>query len=78
MPSPVGARMMYVALLRGINVGGNRKVDMKLLKGTFEGSDTLAGSLFLPRQATEADNGTQRCASGGNPPMPTLAGETEG
>lgn len=28
--------MVYVALLRGINVGGNRKVDMKLLKATFE------------------------------------------
>jgi uncharacterized protein (DUF1697 family) len=26
----------YVALLRGINVGGNKKVDMKLLKGVFE------------------------------------------
>lgn len=29
--------MIYVALLRGINVGGNNKVDMKLLKETFEG-----------------------------------------
>ncbi|OXM14641.1 DUF1697 domain-containing protein [Paenibacillus herberti] len=28
--------MVFVALLRGINVGGNNKVDMKLLKGTFE------------------------------------------
>ncbi|CAM4451120.1 uncharacterized protein (DUF1697 family) [Paenibacillus endophyticus] len=28
--------MVYVALLRGINVGGNNKIDMKLLKGTFE------------------------------------------
>ena len=28
--------MTYVALLRGINVGGNRKVDMKRLKVTFE------------------------------------------
>jgi len=28
--------MVYVALLRGINVGGNRKVDMKRLKGVFE------------------------------------------
>lgn len=28
--------MMYVALLRGINVGGKNKVDMKLLKETFE------------------------------------------
>ncbi|WP_138751311.1 DUF1697 domain-containing protein [Paenibacillus sinopodophylli] len=31
--------MVFVALLRGINVGGNNKIDMKLLKGTFEGSD---------------------------------------
>ncbi len=28
--------MVYVALLRGINVGGNNKIDMKLLKRTFE------------------------------------------
>lgn len=28
--------MIYVALLRGINVGGTRKVDMKQLKHTFE------------------------------------------
>lgn len=28
--------MVWVALLRGVNVGGNRKVDMKTLKGTFE------------------------------------------
>lgn len=28
--------MIYVALLRGINVGGNNPVNMKLLKGTFE------------------------------------------
>lgn len=28
--------MIYVALLRGINVGGNNKVDMKLLKRSFE------------------------------------------
>jgi uncharacterized protein (DUF1697 family) len=28
--------MTYVALLRGINVGGGRKVDMKELKATFE------------------------------------------
>lgn len=30
------AYMTYVALLRGINVGGKNKVDMKLLKSTFE------------------------------------------
>ncbi|PYE49734.1 uncharacterized protein (DUF1697 family) [Paenibacillus barcinonensis] len=28
--------MIYVALLRGINVGGNNKIDMKQLKKTFE------------------------------------------
>jgi len=28
--------MVYVALLRGINVGGNNKVDMKKLKAIFE------------------------------------------
>ncbi len=28
--------MVYVALLRGINVGGNNKVDMKTLKTSFE------------------------------------------
>ena len=28
--------MIYIALLRGINVGGNNKIDMKLLKLTFE------------------------------------------
>lgn len=28
--------MVYIALLRGINVGGNNKIDMKLLKHTFE------------------------------------------
>ena len=29
--------MIYVALLRGINVGGNAKVEMPRLKATFEG-----------------------------------------
>lgn len=28
--------MMYVALLRGINIGGRNKVDMKILKKSFE------------------------------------------
>lgn len=28
--------MVYVALLRGINVGGNNKIDMKQLKAAFE------------------------------------------
>src|SRR5437016_4471439 len=30
------SEMAYVALLRGINVGGKAKVDMKQLKATFE------------------------------------------
>jgi uncharacterized protein (DUF1697 family) len=30
--------MTYVALLRGINVGGNRTVDMRRLKAAFEGA----------------------------------------
>jgi uncharacterized protein (DUF1697 family) len=30
--------MIYVALLRGINVGGKNKVDMRKLKTTFEGA----------------------------------------
>ncbi|MDQ3501393.1 MAG: DUF1697 domain-containing protein, partial [Actinomycetota bacterium] len=30
--------MVYVALLRGINVGGKNKVEMKKLKATFEGA----------------------------------------
>ena len=28
--------MIYIALLRGINVGGKNKMDMKQLKQTFE------------------------------------------
>lgn len=28
--------MVYIALLRGINVGGKNKIDMKMLKGAFE------------------------------------------
>lgn len=31
-----GGNMIYVALLRGINVGGNNKIEMKKLKITFE------------------------------------------
>ena len=34
----VGIGMIYVALLRGINVGGKNKVDMRKLKATFEES----------------------------------------
>jgi uncharacterized protein (DUF1697 family) len=28
--------MVFIALLRGINVGGKNKIDMKLLKQSFE------------------------------------------
>ena len=27
--------MIYIALLRGVNVGGNNKIDMKQLKSAF-------------------------------------------
>ncbi|KAA2291787.1 DUF1697 domain-containing protein, partial [Clostridioides difficile] len=33
--------MIYVALLRGINVGGNNKINMKQLKETFEQAGML-------------------------------------
>lgn len=39
--------MVYVALLRGINVGGNNKVDMKLLKRTFEGIGMKAVATYI-------------------------------
>lgn len=39
--------MKYIALLRGINVGGNNKVDMKLLKTTFEGIGMLNVSTYI-------------------------------
>jgi uncharacterized protein (DUF1697 family) len=31
-----GEEMVYIALLRGINVGGNNKISMKMLKEVFE------------------------------------------
>jgi uncharacterized protein (DUF1697 family) len=39
--------MKYVALLRGINVGGNRKVEMKKLKQIFEGLDFKNVSTYI-------------------------------
>lgn len=33
--------MKYVALLRGINIGGRNKVDMKILKQTFENAGMI-------------------------------------
>lgn len=55
--------MVYVALLRGINVGGNNKVDMKLLKQTFaqigmEYVITYINSgnvIFIDRKHTKAE-----------------------
>ncbi len=39
--------MKYVALLRGINVGGNNKVDMKQLKACFEKAGMLSVSTYI-------------------------------
>lgn len=55
--------MIYVALLRGINVGGKNKVDMKLLKETFlrvgmKSVNTYINSgnvIFTDTQHTEAE-----------------------
>ncbi|WP_188455497.1 DUF1697 domain-containing protein [Virgibacillus oceani] len=54
--------MVYVALLRGINVGGNNKIDMKLLKQTFEkaGMDDVVtyintGNIIFSYNGTNVD-----------------------
>lgn len=39
--------MIYVALLRGINVGGNNKISMKLLKETFEQAGMTAVTTYI-------------------------------
>ena len=39
--------MRYVALLRGINVGGNRKVEMKRLKSLFESYGYVKVSTYI-------------------------------
>jgi uncharacterized protein (DUF1697 family) len=39
--------VQYVALLRGINVGGNQKVEMKKLKALFESLDCLNVSTYI-------------------------------
>lgn len=39
--------MVYLALLRGINVGGNNKVDMKQLKASFEQAGMMAVSTYI-------------------------------
>ncbi len=41
------AIMKYVALLRGINVGGNRKVEMKKLKAFFESLGCINVSTYI-------------------------------
>lgn len=40
-----GAIMVYVALLRGINVGGKNKISMKLLKGNLSPFRSGIGSV---------------------------------
>lgn len=39
--------MVYVALLRGINVGGKNKVDMRLLKQTFENAGLINVETYI-------------------------------
>jgi uncharacterized protein (DUF1697 family) len=39
--------MMYVALLRGVNVGGGRKIDMKQLKAVFEDAGLTAVKTYI-------------------------------
>src|SRR3990172_2308519 len=39
--------MKYIALLRGINVGGNRKVEMKKLKSFFESFGYINVSTYI-------------------------------
>jgi len=39
--------MRYIALLRGINVGGNKKVEMKKLKNVFESFGFKAVSTYI-------------------------------
>ena len=39
--------MVWIALLRGINVGGNRKVDMKKLKAAFEAAGMIEVRTYI-------------------------------
>ncbi|TGN13385.1 DUF1697 domain-containing protein [Leptospira ilyithenensis] len=39
--------MKYIALLRGINVGGNRKVEMKKLRNLFESLGYINVSTYI-------------------------------
>ena len=43
----VKLNMKYIALLRGINVGGNHKVEMKKLKVFFESLDCINVSTYI-------------------------------
>lgn len=53
--------MIYVALLRGINVGGNNKVDMKELKAVFEGSGMSSVKTYINSgNIIFADNGNSK------------------
>lgn len=50
--------MKYLALLRGINVGGNKKVNMAILKGVFEslGFDNVSTYINSGNVIFESDN----------------------
>ncbi len=59
--------MTYVALLRGINVGGNRKVEMAKLKQTFEGlgfdnvkTFIASGNVVFRSESTNGANLTKK------------------
>ena len=39
--------MVYVALLRGVNVGGANKVDMKELKNVFEAAGMTSAKTYI-------------------------------
>lgn len=42
--------MIYVALLRGINVGGNNLINMKALRQSFEKAGMKSGEVILIRE----------------------------
>ena len=39
--------MKYVALLRGVNVGGNRKIDMRALRAAFEAAGMTSVTTYI-------------------------------
>lgn len=60
--------MKYIALLRGINVGGNNKVSMADLKGCFEKAGFLyvmtyinSGNVIFESEETDVEILTKRC-----------------